>query len=125
MRVEDTTAPVNALSSCDLAGVRLSVEPVQASVWLDSDRMMQTLTNLLGNAIKFSPSGTTVTLSGSADASSFVFRVADEGRGIPAGKLESIFERFQQDVLRSRCLDRGIEHLLFRSDVHGEGVGDL
>ena len=67
-----------------------------ASVWADPDRILQTLTNLLSNAIKFSPGGTTIRLSAESNGDAVVFRVSDQGRGIPSQKLETIFERFQQ-----------------------------
>ena len=83
-------------SMADQARVRIVAEPMSASLWGDSDRIIQMLTNLLGNAIKFSPRDTTVTLSGIAGATEFTFCVADEGRGIPDEKLDSIFQRFSQ-----------------------------
>jgi signal transduction histidine kinase len=89
------------------AGVNLIVSSLNVEVWADRDRIVQTLTNLLSNAIKFSPAGATVWLSASMEKTGSVspdgvneqeilFKVQDRGRGIPADKLESIFERFQQ-----------------------------
>jgi PAS domain S-box-containing protein len=102
-----TQAVDGVQSMADEAGVRLAIRPARAILWIDSDRIMQTLTNLLSNAIKFSPSGTTVTLSGTSDANSdFTFRVADQGRGVPADKLDTIFERFKQ-VDASDSRDKG------------------
>lgn len=62
----------------------------------DADRLLQVLTNLLSNAIKFSPSGSTVKIHAEASADSLLLKVTDEGRGIPADKLDTIFDRFQQ-----------------------------
>jgi signal transduction histidine kinase/CheY-like chemotaxis protein len=62
----------------------------------DSDRILQVLTNLLSNAIKFSPSASTVRIFTEATADSILFKVADEGRGIPVDQLDTIFDRFQQ-----------------------------
>ena len=78
------------------ARVRLVVEPFEAVVSADPDRLEQVLTNLLSNAIKFSPEGGTVTAGGEIRGGEAVFWVKDEGRGIPADMLESIFDRFQQ-----------------------------
>lgn len=83
-------------SIADEAGIRIVTEPAAGSLWGDSDRIIQTLTNLIGNAIKFSPAGTAVTLSGTAGADDFTFRIADQGRGVPEDKLDAIFERFSQ-----------------------------
>jgi CheY-like chemotaxis protein len=62
----------------------------------DSDRILQVLTNLLSNAIKFSPAASTVRIHTDATSDSLLLKVVDEGRGIPADKLDSIFDRFQQ-----------------------------
>ncbi len=93
-------------SMADAAGVSISLEKVDATASLDRDRIVQTLTNLLGNAIKFSPPGTTVRLSGSVDRRNFTFRITDEGRGVPADQLDNIFERFKQ-VDASDSRDKG------------------
>jgi len=62
----------------------------------DADRILQVLTNLLSNAIKFSPPASTVRVYTDATAESILLKVADEGRGIPTEKLDTIFDRFQQ-----------------------------
>lgn len=87
--------------------INLFVEPVTYVVWANHDYIVQTLTNLLSNAIKFSPPNSTVFLSAKMEPLQessrrekkipFVtFEVKDQGQGIPANKLETIFERFQQ-----------------------------
>jgi hypothetical protein len=78
------------------AGVKLELFPTSGNVLADSDRIVQTLTNLLGNAIKFSLPGMAVTLSAKRSDDEMLFEVRDQGRGIPADKLGVIFERFQQ-----------------------------
>ncbi|MCC5637073.1 PAS domain-containing protein [Nostoc sp. CHAB 5844] len=67
-----------------------------AQVWADADAIIQTLTNLLGNAIKFSPADATITLTVQQQPDCVLFGISDRGRGIPAEKLEAIFGRFQQ-----------------------------
>src|ERR1019366_1233207 len=59
-------------------------------------RILQVMTNLLSNAIKFSPAASTVSVEIDADANSLLVKVVDQGRGIPADKLEAVFDRFQQ-----------------------------
>jgi PAS domain S-box-containing protein len=93
-------------SMADQAGVQLVVSPASGTLSGDSDRIIQTLTNLIGNAIKFSPAGTTVTVSGTAGEVDFTFCVADQGRGVPEEKHETIFERFSQ-VDASDSRDKG------------------
>jgi hypothetical protein len=78
------------------AGVKLELFPTSGSVLADPDRVVQTLTNLVDNAIKFSPPSSTVTLRATQQHDEMLFEVKDHGRGIPADKLGVIFERFQQ-----------------------------
>ncbi len=87
----------------DDADIALEVQGLAGTVWADRDRIVQTLTNLVGNAIKFSEAGSVVEVSAEAAAGSVTFRVADEGRGIPAEHLDQIFGRFSQvDATDSR-----------------------
>jgi PAS domain S-box-containing protein len=105
------------------AGVTLRWEACDTSLLADPDRLLQTFTNLLGNAVKFSPPGETVSLTASAGADSVLFEVADRGRGIPADKLELVFERFQQ-VDASDSREKGGSGLglpICRSIVHQHG----
>ncbi|MEO0852813.1 MAG: ATP-binding protein [Cyanobacteria bacterium J06648_11] len=84
--------------------ISLSLAVNSATMYADADRILQTLTNLIGNAIKFSPPGSTVWVDASARDEDVLFRVSDRGRGIPPDKLESIFGRFQQvDASDSRA----------------------
>uniref|UniRef100_A0ACD5GWG2 Sensor histidine kinase n=1 Tax=Desertifilum tharense IPPAS B-1220 TaxID=1781255 RepID=A0ACD5GWG2_9CYAN len=76
--------------------INILSEPTSAQVWADGDRLMQTLVNLIGNAIKFSSPNTTVTLKVQDRDDRVLFQVTDRGRGIPADQLEKIFGQFQQ-----------------------------
>ena len=62
----------------------------------DADRILQVLTNLLSNAIKFSPEDSKVSVQIDSDTNSVALKVVDRGRGIPADKLDAVFDRFQQ-----------------------------
>src|SRR6202022_614025 len=73
-----------------------ATHPQLPSVSMDADRIVQTLTNLVGNAIKFAAAGTTITLGAECVGLKLLTRVTDQGRGIPRDKLALIFERFQQ-----------------------------
>jgi signal transduction histidine kinase len=77
------------------AAVTIEVESAGTTFVADHDRLLQALTNLVGNAIKFSQGGT-VWIRSTVDDSSVIIAVTDSGRGIPTTKLETIFEPFQQ-----------------------------
>lgn len=57
-------------------------------------QLHQVLVNLVSNAIKYSPEGTTVTIGARSEDGSVIIQVTDEGIGIPADMREKIFERF-------------------------------
>jgi PAS domain S-box-containing protein len=78
------------------SGVGLEVVERSGRVLADRDRIVQTLTNLVGNAVKFSSPGSTVRLESFIEAKTVVFAVHDDGRGIPADKLEAVFDPFEQ-----------------------------
>lgn len=82
--------------AADAASVEIHVGSVGGRVFADADRITQTLANLIGNAIKFSPPGAYVRLGASRDADRVRFVVEDEGPGIPPDQLEAIFGRFYQ-----------------------------
>lgn len=91
------TQAIEAMQAmADQAQIRLVTEPLAVSLWADFDRLLQTLTNLLSNAIKFSESGSTVWLKAAKSGDALLITVQDQGRGIPADKLHTIFDRFQQ-----------------------------
>jgi two-component system, OmpR family, sensor histidine kinase VicK len=100
--------------------ITLVNQPLEIPLWVDADYIVQALTNLISNAIKFSAPGDKVWLSVGSQNQQLIpaqkgrkstkskasksgsqpieilFQVRDEGQGIPANKLETIFERFQQ-----------------------------
>ncbi|HUB30953.1 MAG TPA: PAS domain S-box protein [Terracidiphilus sp.] len=78
------------------AGVLLIHDKTQVEITADADRLQQVLTNLLSNAIKFSPPNSAVSIMLRPGSSGITLSVIDQGRGIPADKLEAIFGRFQQ-----------------------------
>ena len=77
---------------------QISLETVAPSIEFraDRDRIIQTLTNAIANAIKFSPADSKVEISCQLQNQNVLFTIKDWGRGIPADKLETIFERFEQ-----------------------------
>lgn len=78
------------------AHIRLEMRGQPLALWGDSDRIIQVLTNLIGNAIKFSFPHSVVNIAVSRQGAEAVLSVCDQGRGIPDESQVSIFERFHQ-----------------------------
>ena len=79
------------------AQVTLALEGEQSAVvTADSDRLVQVFTNLISNAVRFSPPGETVTVSLRTTPTSVVVFVTDRGPGIPLEFRRRIFGKFQQ-----------------------------
>jgi signal transduction histidine kinase len=74
----------------------VSVE--SSAAWVDADevRMEQVVSNLIGNAIKFTPAGGSIAVKVEADDGNAVLTVADSGRGIPSEMLDRVFDPFVQ-----------------------------
>jgi two-component system sensor histidine kinase ResE len=64
--------------------------------WADPKCLGRIFDNLLGNAIKFTPNGGSISVSACWTPERYVFEVADTGRGIPMASLEKIFEPLRQ-----------------------------
>jgi len=95
--VQQAFSSVEALATTHQIRLEATV-PDDLRVWADPDWLVQVLVNLVNNAIKFSPPQTAIAVTAEAIASESIiqFSVADQGRGIPADKLQTIFGRFQQ-----------------------------
>ncbi|MEA2755159.1 MAG: hypothetical protein QOJ54_1448, partial [Aliidongia sp.] len=76
--------------------LELSGPPPSATLWADVHRLVQVLTNLISNAVKFSPSGSVVTVSARLADAMVRIAVEDRGRGIPETFRDRIFEKFAQ-----------------------------
>ena len=60
----------------------------------DEDKLVQVMTNLVSNAVKYSPKGGTITVTSASEGDSIHVSIKDEGIGIPGDALEKVFERF-------------------------------
>ena len=83
----------------------------------DGKRLRQVLFNLLSNAIGFSYPGQTVTLAALRRDDTVVFKVSDQGRGIPLDVLNRVFERFHSETSGSRHRGVGLGLSIVRSLV--------
>ena len=74
--------------------VRLDLAAGLPMLELDAVLFEQAIFNLLDNAAKYSPEGTTVTIRGAREGDAIVLQIADEGNGIPPAELDSVFDKF-------------------------------
>jgi signal transduction histidine kinase len=106
-------------------GIALSVgaEP-GVIVTADRDRLRQALANLADNAVKYGPTGSTVSIAVRRDATRAVVEVRDEGPGIPADELPRVWDRlFRGDRSRNeRGLGLGLSLVRAYVQAHGGHV---
>lgn len=98
------------------------VEAVQVSA--DVDLLRRVLENLVDNAIRHSPKGTTVALGVRRHPAELELRVSDQGRGIPVDMRESIFARFVQGEQKDAAVSRtgrglGLTFCRLAVEAHG------
>ena len=105
------------------ARMTVTLEATEVPVLADSDRIQQALTNLISNAVKFSPPEGHIRVTAVRRDGEILFSVSDEGRGIPKEKLDVIFDRFQQvDASDSRQKGgTGLGLTISRSIVESHG----
>jgi two-component system sensor histidine kinase KdpD len=74
--------------------VSLELSPNLPMLEIDAVLFEQVLFNLLDNAAKYAPAGSTITIRGVRDQAKVLLQIVDEGRGIPPAELESVFDKF-------------------------------
>jgi signal transduction histidine kinase len=102
--------------------VQLQVEPVaeETRVRCDRDRLLQVFSNLVGNAIKFTPEGGQIVLAVSSHPEGVVFSVRDTGRGISSEHLPHLFHRFfQVDPAHRSGVGLGLSIVKAIVEAHG------
>ncbi|HEX2767231.1 MAG TPA: HAMP domain-containing sensor histidine kinase [Candidatus Limnocylindria bacterium] len=123
-------AVVQAISEAAVArGVsldsRVPAHPV--TLRFDRERMIQLLNNVLGNALKFTPRGGSVSVDLAEEGDSVVITVRDTGAGIPEEELPRIFDRFYRgtNTGEARAQGSGLGLAIVRSivDMHGGEIG--
>jgi len=93
------------------------------AVWGDPERLREVLSNLISNAVKYSPNGGTVWVGGRADQKGVTVYVADQGIGIPAEEQGRIFDRFHrvESGLHRRTEGTGLGLYLVKAIVEAHG----
>lgn len=89
---------------CAKKGVRFEqrIETPELVIEADKDRSLQLLSNLIGNALKFTPEGGQITVSAERQDTMALFSVSDTGPGIAPENLKCVFERFWKDESRGK-----------------------
>jgi len=85
----------------------IKTESLDVTLHADPRVMQQTLINVVGNAAKFSDAGSVVTIEGRLEADSIEIKVRDEGIGIAANDIESIFEPYNRSSSQSAQKRKG------------------
>jgi signal transduction histidine kinase len=117
----ETLAPLAEEKGLALSSV---LSPDLPGICVDRGRILQVLSNLIGNAIKFTPDGGEITLHARPEAGSVRFAVTDTGPGIAPDQMQRIFGRFWQ----ARATDRrglGLGLTIAKSivEAHGGRIG--
>ncbi|MGD8758900.1 MAG: ATP-binding protein [Anaerolineales bacterium] len=106
-------------------GVKIDVhaDPALPMIGVDPQRMAQVLSNLMSNALRYTPPGGQIQLRAEATASQLVMKVQDTGTGIPEAELPRIFDRFYQiDTSRqSEGGESGLGLAIAKSIVEAHG----
>ena len=88
----------------------------------DIDRLQQVFSNLVSNALKYTPEGGSVTVTLEREGGSAVVLVQDEGEGIPADRLPHIFELFQRATTTGTGLGVGLAVVYALVKAHGGSI---
>ena len=108
--------------AAEASSVELAFDaPPPIELQLDAPRLTRVLMNLLGNAIKFTPEGSRVTVSVKRVGREVEVMVADTGPGIPADQLETIFQKFRRTETASRKAGYGLGLYIARAIVVAHG----
>ena len=83
--------------------LRLDLERDLPDVWADRDRLLQVFENLIGNAIKFTPPGGSITVGAARQGTDVLFWVRDTGPGIDIEDQPHVFDRFWQGRTKSEA----------------------
>lgn len=111
--------------SADKRAVRLATEALEpARISGDRERLRQLLINILENAVKYTPSGGSVTIALRDEGDTVCIQVADSGIGIPAADRERVFEPFfrTREALAETGIGLGLCIAKSIVDLHGGSI---
>lgn len=122
--VEDAIQSMRLLADERGITLRRSLGPgLPETIRVDADRIQQIFSNLVGNALKFTPEGGTITVGAEAEDGSVVFSVNDTGPGLEPDQLPHVFDRFWQARHHgSHGVGLGLSIAKGLAEAHGGGV---
>jgi signal transduction histidine kinase len=94
--IEETVSTLRPLAAVKSIRIEAFTELNHPSIDLDKDRLIQVFSNLVGNAIKFTPDGGTISLKVETAEHAMRFSVSDTGFGMPQEQLAHVFDRYWQ-----------------------------
>lgn len=114
---------VRTLAEAKEQKLEMTIPPSISDIACDSRRINQVLSNLLGNAIKFTPKGGTIRVSAKEAPNEIIISVSDTGPGIPPEQLSKVFDRFWQ-ARETRALGSGLGLSIAKGiiDAHGTKI---
>ena len=123
--VVDDALPL-ARSASALKGItlRCAVDPQLPAVYGDVVQIERVISNLLDNAVKYTPPGGTVSLSITRAPGGVVLAVADNGPGIAPENLRTVFDRYRRETTASRIAGSGLGLYIVKAiaEAHGGSV---
>ncbi|GAB1539660.1 hypothetical protein NUACC21_23270 [Scytonema sp. NUACC21] len=116
-------SPAFALNEMQLQ-LAVSVDPaINWKVIGDKSRLERVLTNLIENAFRHSPPGSTVTVGLQQDGEFIRFTVDDEGLGVPSENVDSLFQKFSQGKTKAGRIGLGLYFCRITVERWGGSIG--
>jgi two-component system sensor histidine kinase KdpD len=121
--LEEVVGTALAASAPSMARHRVVVRLAEGLPWvrIDAVLMERVLVNLLENAAKYTPAGTLIEVTGVATADEVELAVRDHGPGLPAGREEDLFKKFERGDRESSTSGVGLGLALCRAIVGAHG----
>ncbi|MGZ3478046.1 MAG: sensor histidine kinase, partial [Polyangiales bacterium] len=132
LHIEDLAASEVLQDACDLMrdlaaarGIQLLVHdpPPGLRVCCDRSRVLEVFSNLIGNAVKFTPSGGRIDLRAQDAGDGTLLEVRDSGHGIPSAHLQRVFDRYQRASSDRGGVGLGLTIAKAIVEAHGGTIG--
>ncbi|MBI4523142.1 MAG: PAS domain S-box protein [Deltaproteobacteria bacterium] len=106
--IQEAAESIRPIAAEKLISIETVYPDAGVKAWADRDKVIQVVTNLIGNAVKFAPAHSEVTVRFEPDGDEWVrISIADMGPGIPPGEADNVFDKFYQVAQVNRQKVRG------------------